>query len=60
MSDGGVVCWGSNDYGQLGVDPDTLSATTTPTNVTGLGAGEDWQAGRRMLIQGCAKACACQ
>jgi alpha-tubulin suppressor-like RCC1 family protein len=35
---GGVICWGGNGYGQLGVG-DT-NDRNSPTGVTGLGAGE--------------------
>ncbi len=37
LTGGSVVCWGRNDYGQLGTG-DTMSRLT-PTVVSGLGAG---------------------
>ncbi|MBI4701596.1 MAG: hypothetical protein HY744_10640 [Deltaproteobacteria bacterium] len=32
-------CWGSNSYGQLGLDPDEVGATPVPTEVPGIGPG---------------------
>jgi alpha-tubulin suppressor-like RCC1 family protein len=36
LSDGSVKCWGSNDYGQCGQDPETLFELTSPMTVPNL------------------------
>lgn len=39
IQNGGVKCWGFNAYGELGVDPNVVSARMEPDYVDGLGAG---------------------
>jgi hypothetical protein len=36
-STGGVLCWGSNQYGEIG--DNTITSRSTPTGVSGLGSG---------------------
>lgn len=40
VKDGGALCWGANEYGQLGIGPtDPYFVATIPTAVHGLGSG---------------------
>lgn len=44
--DGGdVLCWGSNQYGQLGIDPTVTPLASRPTPVASLGGATDLAAG---------------
>jgi alpha-tubulin suppressor-like RCC1 family protein len=39
-ADGSVYCWGRNNYGQLGADPNTVTLSNIPVKVPGLTAAK--------------------